>query len=32
VKLEDVPIEREHIASVRKRLGPKAKQIDRRRG
>lgn len=27
VKLEDVPLEREHIASVRKRLGPKAKQI-----
>lgn len=32
VKLEDVPVEREHIASVRKRLGPKAKQIERPRG
>jgi len=29
VKLEDVPLEREHIASVRKRLGPKAKQLPR---
>jgi DNA-damage-inducible protein D len=31
VKLEDAPLEREHIASVRKRLGPKAKQIRKRR-
>jgi DNA-damage-inducible protein D len=27
VRLEEVPLEKEHIASVRKRLGPKAKQI-----
>ena len=27
VKLEDVPLEKEHIASVRKRLGPKPKQL-----
>jgi DNA-damage-inducible protein D len=29
VKLEDVPIEREHIASVRKRLGPKPPRLGR---
>lgn len=27
VKLEEVPLEKEHIASVRKRLGPKPKQL-----
>ena len=27
VKLEDVPLEKEHIASVRKRFGPKAKHL-----
>ena len=31
VKLEDVPLEREHIASVRKRLDPKPKQIGGRK-
>lgn len=32
VELEDVPLEREHIASVKKRLGPRAKQLPGDRG
>jgi hypothetical protein len=32
VKLEDVSLEREHIASVKKRLGPRAKRLPRAEG